>query len=197
MTTGARRALAWSAVGAAGLMVGVLALRRLPRSVEAVADEPTRRLPGDELIAYPVGSLTNAVTIHAAPREVWPWLAQMGAGRGGWYSYDRLDNGGEHSAIRIIPQFQHLTRDMIFPALPGAIDGFTVASFEPEQFLVLGWKAPDGSWLVTWTFVLQILRDGATRLIVRLIPPKFGYHRELLRRQTDRWKHSRGSASST
>jgi len=168
MTTGARRALAWSAVGAAGLMVGVLALRRLPRSVEAVADEPTRRLPGDELIAYPVGSLTNAVTIHAAPREVWPWLAQMGAGRGGWYSYDRLDNGGEHSAIRIIPQFQHLTRDMIFPALPGAIDGFTVASFEHEQFLVLGWKAPDGSWLVTWTFVLQILRDGATRLIVRV-----------------------------
>ena len=168
MKTLTRRALAWSAVGAAGLMVGVCGIWRLTRRVQAVADEPTRYLPGDELIAQPLASLTNAITIHAAAREVWPWLAQLGAGRGGWYSYDRLDNGGKPSVTRIVPEFQQLTRGMILPALPGATDGFTVASFVPEQFLLLGWNAPDGGWLVTWAFVLDELRDGSTRLVARV-----------------------------
>jgi len=163
-----RRALVWSATGAAGLIGAVLTLRRLPHGVEASAVERSRRLPGDELIAEPLGSVTHATTIEASPPDVWPWVAQMGAGRAGWYSYDRLDNGGQRSATRIVSEFQQLTRGMIFPALPGATDGFTLASFDPERYLVLGWNEPDGSWVVTWAFVLDTLRDGATRLIVRV-----------------------------
>jgi hypothetical protein len=42
---------------------------------------------------------------------------------------------------------------MIFPAGPGDTDGFTVLTFEPERFLVLGWTAPDGGHVMTWAFV--------------------------------------------
>ena len=44
---------------------------------------------------------------------------------------------------------------MIFPALPGATDGFTVLAFEPQRFLVLGWTTPDGARLMTWAHVLE------------------------------------------
>jgi hypothetical protein len=163
-----RRTLVWSAAGAAGLIAAGLTIRRLTHGVEATAVERSRPLPGDELITQPLDSLTHAITIASSAPDVWPWVAQMGAGRGGWYSYDRLDNGGQRSATRIVSEFQQLTRGMIFPALPGATDGFTLASFDPDRFLVLGWNKPDGSWVVTWAFVLDTLRDGATRLIVRV-----------------------------
>jgi hypothetical protein len=69
-----------------------------PRSVRATALERTCRLPGDELIAEPIGTLTHAITIWRPTRDVWPWLAQMGAGsRAGWYSYDFIDNGRQRS----------------------------------------------------------------------------------------------------
>ena len=65
------------------------------KPVRATGDEQTRPLPDDDLIADPVGTLTNAMIVHANPREVWAWLAQMGAGsRAGWYSYDVLDKQG-------------------------------------------------------------------------------------------------------
>ena len=91
----------------------------------------------------------------------------MGAGRAGWYSYDVIDNGGRCSAFRIVPELQHLTVGMVFPALPGATDGFVLHSYEPERSLVLGWQSPDGAPLVTWAFVLREMEKGATRLVVR------------------------------
>ena len=67
------------------------------------------------------------MTIRRAPRDVWPWLVQMGAGsRAGWYSYDWLDNGRKPSASRIVPELQHPAIGTIFPALPGATDAFTL-----------------------------------------------------------------------
>ena len=138
------------------------------RSVRATPDEAERPLPGDELIAQPIGSLVHAVTIQRPLRDVWPWLAQMGAGtRAGWYSYDFLDNGGRPSAERIVPELQELSVSMIFPALPGMTDGFTLLAFERDRFLILGWRSPDGALLMTWAFVLQEAENRATRLIVR------------------------------
>lgn len=138
------------------------------RSVRARPDETTRRLPGDDLIPAPIGVLDHAITILRPRREVWPWLAQMGAGsRAGWYSYDFLDNGRRPSAERIIPELQTLTVGMIAPALPGATDGFTVLAFEPQRFLVLGWLTPQGARLMTWAFVLEDGPHESTRLIVR------------------------------
>jgi proline iminopeptidase len=92
----------------------------------------------------------------------------MGAGsRGGWYSYDRLDNRGRPSADRVVPALQQLTVGMIFPALPGVTDCFTLLAFEPERFLILGWLSPDGRPRMTWAFVLEERATGGTRLLVR------------------------------
>jgi hypothetical protein len=75
--------------------------------------------------------------------------------------------GGHPSVDCIVPELQHLEVGMVFPAWPGATDGFTLAAFDPERFLVLDWRTPDGVRLVSWAFVLESLDDGSTRLIVR------------------------------
>jgi hypothetical protein len=43
-------------------------------------------LPGDELLLSAQVVITHAVTIAAAPEQVWPWLVQLGQGRAGFYS---------------------------------------------------------------------------------------------------------------
>jgi pimeloyl-ACP methyl ester carboxylesterase/membrane protease YdiL (CAAX protease family) len=138
------------------------------RSVGATPEEKARVLPGDNRIPQPIDTLTHGVTIRRAPRDVWPWLVQMGAGiRAGWYSYDWLDNGRQPSVWRIVPELQHPTVGGIFPALPGETKGFTLLALEPERVLMLGWLAPDGTTEVTWTFVLDQVAPGVTRLLVR------------------------------
>ena len=64
----------------------------------ASREEKRRAMPADSLVPAPMGVVTHAVTINASPDRVWPWLAQMGAGRAGWYSYDWIDNGGHPCA---------------------------------------------------------------------------------------------------
>ena len=91
-----------------------------PRSVRATHLERTRVLPGDELIPEPIGTLTHAITIRRPAREVWPWLAQMGAGnRAGWYSYDIIDNGRRRSAARIVEELQHYCGRHTLPGRSG------------------------------------------------------------------------------
>jgi hypothetical protein len=139
------------------------------RPVGATTDERARALPGDERIPRAIETLTHGVTIRRAPRDVWPWLVQMGAGnRGGWYSYDWLDNGRQPSAARLVPELQCPAIGTIFPALPGATQGFTLLAIEPERVLTLGWLALDGTPEVTWTFVLAEVAPGVTRLLVRV-----------------------------
>ncbi len=89
----------------------------------------------------------------------------MGAGRAGWYSYDRLDNGGVASADHIVGRLQHVSVGDLFPGLPGERDAFFLLRFEPPRFLVLG--APGGAPLVTWVFLLEATAATTTRLIVR------------------------------
>ena len=148
------------------------------RSVGATDDERTRVLPGDERIPVAIDALTHAVTIRRPPRDVWPWLAQMGAGtRAGWYSYDWLDNGRQPSASRIIRELQHPEIGTIFPWLPGATQGFRLLAIDPERTLTLGAAAPDGTLLMTWTFALDEIAPGVTRLVVRArAGPAYRFH---------------------
>jgi hypothetical protein len=147
------------------------------RSVRADHHERVVALPGDELIRNAIGSLTNAVTIHGSPREVWPWLAQMGGGRAGWYSYDFIDNGRQRSAERIRPELQTIGVGTMIPALPGATDAFTVVRCEPERALVLAWLLPDWTCLMAWAFVLETLPGDRARLLVRArAGPAYGFH---------------------
>jgi hypothetical protein len=163
------------------------ASERMPwTTVRPTVAEKSQPLPGDNLIAEPLASLTHAITIQRTAQDVWPWLAQMGAGsRAGWYSYDLLDNGRQRSEQRIVPELQHLTPGMIFPALPGVTDCFTLVAFEPRQHLVLGWRSND-RLVMTWAFVLNEVTSGSCRLIVRAREGA-GYHFHAL----PRWLTSR------
>jgi len=136
-------------------------------AVRADSSERSRYLPGDELIPEPIGSVTHAISIRRPPQVVWPWLAQMGSGRGGWYAYDFIDNGGQASARRILPEYQDIAVGSVFPALPGVKDVFVVAQFEAGHYLVLAWRSPRGQYFTTWAFVLEEPQPGITRLIVR------------------------------
>jgi hypothetical protein len=155
------------------------------RTVQATRSERLRDLPGDELIDKPIASLTHAVTIRRTPREVWPWLVQMGAGRAGWYSYDFIDNGRVRSSDQIVPGLQRIDVGGILPALPGAADGFSVLRVERERVLVLGWiPKPQSPPMMTWAFVLEAAETGHTRLLVRArggpgYQPPFGIPRLL------------------
>ena len=151
------------------IVLGVMvAADRVVGRVRATNGERSRRLAGDELVPDAIGTLTHAIMISGSPGAVWPWLVQMGAGRGGWYSYDFVDNGRQESATRIVPELQPIRVGTVFPALPGVTEGFVVLAFELQRSLILGWLNTDGSPLVTWAFVLEELSGNTTRLIVRV-----------------------------
>ena len=71
-------------------------------------EEVTGPYPGAGLVPDGERGPTMAVTIDAPPDRVWPWLVQMGGDRGGWYSWDNLDNAGRPSAQRVHPEWQDL-----------------------------------------------------------------------------------------
>ena len=131
----------------------------------ATSEEARMPMPGDELVTRPVVESIRAVTIRAPISEVWPWLVQMGAGRGGLYSYDWLENLaglGIHSVDRIVPELQDLKEGDTLP-LDARGEGPTVAVFEPERALVLD----VGPSVASWGFILQRLDERTTRLYAR------------------------------
>lgn len=134
----------------------------------ATREERLRRMPGDLLVPDPVVSLTHAIDVAAPPERVWPWLAQMGAGRAGWYSWDRVDNGGRRSADVLVPELRRLAAGDLLPATPGARDAFFVVRAEPPRDLVLRWPAKAGSAgsRGSWEFRLED-EPGGSRLVVR------------------------------
>jgi proline iminopeptidase len=162
--------------------LGAYALVVRPRLVRwgATDDEVAGPFPGAEVI--PNGqraSATMAVTIDAAPSEVWPWLVQMGCGRAGWYSWDRLDNWGLPSAERIHPEWQKVSVGDHLPAVPDGSQWWEVAALEPERFLGLRMSLdlrghpfdPKGARPrfytdSLWGFLLEALPDLRTRLVV-------------------------------
>jgi hypothetical protein len=133
------------------------------------SDEP---LPGDDLIASPDLTATRAIAIRAPADEVWPWIAQLGQGRGGFYSYDFLENlvGCDiHSADRIVPEWQDVAVGDEVRLAPKA--GLAVAFLERGRSLVLRGGIPMGDtaspYDFIWAFVLRDEPDGSTRLLVR------------------------------
>ena len=111
-----------------------LAYKPWRRQWEASPEEAERTLPGDDLVPDAGVVETTAVTIHAPPSAVWPWLVQMGFERGGWYSYDAVDMKGS-SARELLPEFQDLEVGQLVPVAPEM--GFRVDVLEPERSLVL------------------------------------------------------------
>ena len=102
-----RNAAGLTAIGAAATYLLLARAGQLRwGTIDAEFDEP---LPGDDLIPSPNLVATRAITVRASAEHVWPWLVQLGQGRGGFYSYDFLENlvGCDiHSADRIVPEWQ-------------------------------------------------------------------------------------------
>jgi hypothetical protein len=147
----------------------------------ATDEEVAGPYPGAELVPEGKRSPTMAVTIDATPEQVWPWLVQMGWDRGGWYSWDLLDNAGRRSAGAIHPEWQNLAvgDQLKFSALGRVADAYRVAVIEPNRFLGLyGYTDLGGRWLdpeqprpasymeALWGFLLNGLLDGRTRLVI-------------------------------
>jgi hypothetical protein len=136
----------------------------------ATAEEIDRAMPGDELVADPTFSATRAVTISGRPEDIWPWLAQVGYSRAGFYSYDRLDNAGVPSAEQILPEYQDLTVGDTIPL--SATVGAEVLDLRWPEYLLLVVRAdsdsgdPHEPW--TWVWGLYELDDRRTRLVSRL-----------------------------
>ncbi len=135
--------------------------------LKATAEESARPLPGDKFVADPAVTIMNAVAIAASPAEVWPWLAQMGSGRGGWYAYDFVDNDGHPSANTIVAGLQKIAVGDVLPSLPGATDSFVVAKVQPGEDLVLVVPSADGGVGLSWEFFLVPFSQHCTRLLVR------------------------------
>lgn len=145
--------------------LGYLAIRPWHLRWGATTQEVARAMPGDlEYIGW-----TRAITIDTPPEQIWPWLVQWGQGRGGWYSYDWLENllGFDiHTADRILPEYQNLeVGDPICMSSSFCPNHVTVL----EENRWLSWQAEDENGNPVWTFTLGLfpLDSTHTRLIVR------------------------------
>src|SRR6201993_1687869 len=141
---------AWGA--GTGVIAYTLFFRRRCLTWGATDEEVSGKLPGDELLPDPDLVSTRAVTIDAPPGAVWPWLVQMGSGRGGAYTYDWIENLlglNMHSASRILPQFQDLK---VGDELPLGSGGpvMRVEVLDPPRALAI--RTTDQNWV--WIFAL-------------------------------------------
>lgn len=134
---------------------------------KAGKEEQRQAMSADSIISNPIYIETRAITIAAPVERVWPWLAQMGSGRAGWYAFDFIDNGGHPSARSILPEYQQIVPGDILPALPGMKDVFLVSAVDPPNYLVLTVPDVTSGSRVSWEFMLRPLDQEHTRLIVR------------------------------
>jgi hypothetical protein len=174
---------------AAGLAIGIGAAAYTfylrPRHLRwgASDEEVNLHLPGDDLVPKPRLKATHAVTIEASPAAVWPWLVQIGQGRGGFYSYDWIENTmglDIHTTDKVLDDYQDLKVGDLIPLAPGGI-GIPVAILIPESTLVLhgdtrtsgpgdGFQMRPGDFLTaSWGFYLFELGEGRTRLVERFL----------------------------
>ena len=211
-----RQVLGVTAISGAAV-AGVLAVRRWQLRWGATGQEVGGCLPGDDIIATADLTATRTITIDAPIGLVWPWIAQLGQGRGGFYSYDFLENlvGCDiHSTNRIVPAWQDIgPGDQIRLAPQVAL---AVAAVEPGRFLVLRGDDPTGNtsppYDFTWAFVLKDAPGGTARLLVReryaflrpwarvLVEPveavSFVMSQKMLRGIRDRAEHSAAAEES-
>jgi hypothetical protein len=170
----------------AGLVFWLVILPRSHRK-GATDGEVEGPMPGDDLVPEPRTGYTQAITINAPPAEVWPWLAQHGYMRAGFYSHEWVYKlmgsndyfEGDRSAERIIPELQDLkVGDQI---KINADSPFEVVSLEPPRVLALlaradletgdsfelSEPAPAKYMNQSWVYHLRELEGDSTRLIVR------------------------------
>jgi hypothetical protein len=139
-------------------------LRHWHRTWGATEEEIAATMPGDDLLPRAQYRCTRAITISATPDEVWPWLVQVGYGRGGFYADDLLDDFARPSARVIVPELQdiHVGQWLAMVPRPSERTAFRVDGFVAPQWLL--WRTPNR----TFAWRLRPLPGGLTRLVTRL-----------------------------
>jgi hypothetical protein len=138
----------------------------------ATDNEVSAMYTGDELLPSPRYVYSRVVTVNAAPEEIYPWLIQMGAERGGMYSYSWFETNVLRceliNAERIHEEWQDLKVGDNVKMCPGTSGppAYEVAMLDADQAVVLGHQ-DNGQWVEVWQFVLVPQADGTTRLIAR------------------------------
>jgi hypothetical protein len=103
-------------------------------------------MPGDDVLPRAQYRCTRAITVAAAPEEVWPWLVPVGCLRAGWYANDLLDDLAHPSAEEIVPELRDLEVGRWLPMTPEPTQttAFVVDSFRAPEWL-LG-RTPTSTW---------------------------------------------------
>ena len=175
------------AVALAGALYTTVALAARPwmerwGSTEA---ERTRSLPGDELVPDS-DQQTHGITINAPPDDVWRWLVQMGQGRAGFYTHDRLERlfgAAIRNADEIHPEWQRVAvGDLVrtYRPMPRFEPlGWIVSAVDPRRTLVVHEPERGGVISSSWAFALE--REGrgrpyAVAVSVAVPPPRRGPH---------------------
>jgi hypothetical protein len=157
---GVRQGLVVAIITAAAIVVAyVWVVGPWQRRWGSTNAEIQRRMPGDEMLGGDAASTTRAITIAARLEDVFPWLLQIGYGRGGWYSYDWIDNDGKPSVDRIEPSLQGLAVGDRIEMLPNF--GPIVREIAPGHYILSGGDTD------SWCLLVEPTRDGGTRLISR------------------------------
>lgn len=159
---------------AVGVIGAVLTAALLPwmDAWGASEAEIAASFPGDELVPAPRVTYTRAISINAAPEYIYPWIVQLGAGRGGMYSYEWFETNILRceliNADRIHEEWQDLKVGDKVKMCPdeNIPPAYEVARMEADQAIVLGHQE-SGRWVEVWQFILVPQTDGSTHLVVR------------------------------
>lgn len=139
-----------------------------------VGTEASDPLPGDELVPDPKWSYTLGVAVNAPPEGVWPWIAQIGQGRGGFYTYQTLENlvGCKiTNATEILPEHQHPAVGERIYLHPTAVPLRLEIVSPPNAMVLIGSPVDFGDGqsggMSTWQFIVGADPDGGSRFLTR------------------------------
>ena len=159
---------------AALLTLAVVAAVRWARRSGTTAAERSRALPGDELVPDARLALDRATTLPAPAERVWPWLVQLGKGRGGWYlprNLELLVPPARRGLRRLDPRWQRLAVGDVIPDWGGPAATFEVVTLDPLRALVHRSRRPRRGgppMEISWALVLDPLDGDRCRLQLRL-----------------------------
>jgi hypothetical protein len=145
----------------------------------ATNEEITASFPGDELVPAPASFVNRAVTVNATSEEIYPWVVQLGADKGGMYSYDWFESKvlqcRQTNADRIHNEWQNLNVGDEMKMCPdnSGPPPYIIAQIVPNKAIVMGHQE-NGKWVDLWQFVIIPQADGTSRFITRTRTMKVG-----------------------
>jgi hypothetical protein len=138
----------------------------------ATDEEIAASFPGDELVPAPASFVNRAVTVNATPEKIYPWIVQLGADKGGMYSYDWFESNilqcNQKNAERIHNEWQELKLGDEMNMCPegSGPPPYIIAQIVPNKAIIMGHKE-NGEWVDLWQFIILPQADGTSRIITR------------------------------